>query len=172
MWYNLISSGPLPTLKFICMSLKGARNISHMILLCKVIYPRNSESSEGFFPRWKPRWTEPSLKQDLSENLCIITLDMYIFVDILLKMLLLYRYFLETYPFIKLFFYWNWFFFLILFCNHYWSFCWDALGGTCFPDGKTFRTAHAPGVKEQSGWIEKLPSAGWEPSCSRRKEVP
>lgn len=32
---------------------------------------------------------------------------MYIFVDILLKMLLLYRYFLETYPFIKLFFYWN-----------------------------------------------------------------
>lgn len=36
---------------------------------------------------------------------------MYIFVDILLKMLLLYRYFLETYPFIKLFFYWNWFFF-------------------------------------------------------------
>lgn len=52
-------------------------------------------------------WTEPRLKQDLSENLCIITLDMYIFVDILLKMLLLYRYFLETYPFIKLFFYWN-----------------------------------------------------------------
>lgn len=63
------------------------------------------------FPRWKPVWTEPRLKQDLSENLCIITLDMYIFVDILLKMLLLYRYFLETYPFIKLFFYWNWFFF-------------------------------------------------------------
>lgn len=25
-------------------------------------------------------WTEPRLKQDLSENLCIITLDMYIFV--------------------------------------------------------------------------------------------
>lgn len=33
---------------------------------------------------------------------------MYIFVDIWLKILLLYRYFLETYPFIKLFFYWSW----------------------------------------------------------------
>lgn len=92
---------------------------------------------------------------------------MYIFVDILLKMLLLYRYFLETYPFIKLFFYWNWFFFLrsilVLLLRCPWQ--------RALPRQHNLLDCDRSWGQGESGWREKSPFAGREPLCSRRKEV-